>query len=266
MLKGFTAFTAVSLAALIAASPAFAEAPAAQPAEAAQPAAEPAETPDNTPFGNISATITGVTDYRDRGMSQSDEKPALQGSIDWTHDSGFYLGTWLSNVDFNDGDQAEVEWDVYGGYGWEWGGFEFDLMANWIMYPGASDALDYDLVEFTQSVSRAFGIVNAKALVIYSPDNSGDSGTGLYPRAELEVPILETGLNATGTYGFQYVDDAARYGVHSYADWSLGLAYSWEGFDFALQYIDTNLSRSECAEGCGATAVFTVARTFGGKE
>lgn len=224
-----------------------------------------AEEP-TSPWGTFSATLTATTDYRDRGISQSDEHPAIQGSIDWEHDSGFYLGVWASNVDFNDGGEADYELDVYGGYATEWGGFEWDFMVNGIFYPGASEMLDYDLVEFSTAVSRAFGIANTKVVLIYSPDNSGDSGTALYSKFEGDVPIFETGVSLTGNFGHQYVDNKINYGVGSYNDWSVGLAYSWEGFDFALQYIDTNLDRFQCFTGCDATAVFTVARTFGGAE
>ena len=54
------------------------------------------------------ADITGnvglTTDYVFRGISQTDEKPAIQGGLDYAHSSGAYAGVWASNVDFNDGD------------------------------------------------------------------------------------------------------------------------------------------------------------------
>lgn len=59
-----------------------------------------------------------VSDYLFRGISQTDENPAVQGGVDWSNESGFYLGTWLSNTDFNPpGDESSgVEVDLYGGY------------------------------------------------------------------------------------------------------------------------------------------------------
>ncbi len=232
------------------------------------PAGEPKaeETAAASPYGNFSIKLTGATDYRDRGISQSDEKPAIQGSIDWEHDSGLYAGVWASNVDFNDGGEADFELDTYVGFAKEWAGFDWDFMANAIFYPGASDALDYDLVEFTAAVGRSFGIVNTKGTIIYTPDNSGDSGTGVYTKFQADAPIMETGFGLTGSVGHQYVDDKARYGVGSYNDWSLGTTYNWQGTDFTLEYIDTNLSEAQCPDGCSATAVFTVSRKFGGTE
>src|SRR3546814_3900291 len=47
-------------------------------------------------------TVTGsvglVSDYRFRGVSQSDRGMAIQGGITATHESGFYVGTRGSNL------------------------------------------------------------------------------------------------------------------------------------------------------------------------
>jgi uncharacterized protein (TIGR02001 family) len=48
---------------------------------------------------NFSATLTFATDYLSRGVSQTDNKPAVQGSFDYKHPIGVHLGTWGSNVD-----------------------------------------------------------------------------------------------------------------------------------------------------------------------
>lgn len=254
--------TAAAIAALFAHGAARAEEQA--PAAGETPAAE-SEAPVS-PWGSFSATITGVSEYRDRGVTNSDESPALQGSVDWEHDSGVYAGVWGSRVDFNDGGEADVEIDTYVGYIHEWGGFEWDFMLNGIWYPGASDMLDYDLWEFSVAASREFGPVSATGKVIFSPDNFGDSGAAYYPRLDLEVPVFETGFSATGSVGRQYIDDEIRFGLPDYTDWSLGAKYSWKGVDMALTYVDTNLSRAQCADGCDAAVVFSIGHTFGGSE
>ena len=65
----------------------------------------------------FSANVGYFTDYIYRGGSQTADGPAIQGGFDLGHESGFYLGTWASNVDF--GNSAEVEIDFYGGFGGE---------------------------------------------------------------------------------------------------------------------------------------------------
>ena len=82
--------------------------------------------------------------------------PAFQASLDWSHDSGFYLGTWASNVDFGEGDPADIELDVYGGYaaeyesGWGW-------TAGLAHYTYVGAPSDYDYTEVTAGVTFPVG-------------------------------------------------------------------------------------------------------------
>ena len=77
-----------------------------------------AEGPE--PEQSISYNVGAVSDYRVRGIAQTSFKPAVQGGIDFADKSGFYLGTWASNVRWvkalNGATRGSVEWDVYGGY------------------------------------------------------------------------------------------------------------------------------------------------------
>ena len=60
------------------------------------PAPAPAPAPEKSP---ITANVTVVNDYRYRGISQSNFKPAIQGGFDYAHESGFYIGNWNSSLD-----------------------------------------------------------------------------------------------------------------------------------------------------------------------
>src|SRR5690606_30920142 len=59
------------------------------------------------------------SDYRTRGISQTQNDPALQGSATLLHGSGLYLGVWSSNVDFGFGSRTRQELDYYAGYYWQ---------------------------------------------------------------------------------------------------------------------------------------------------
>src|SRR3990170_445709 len=70
--------------------------------------------------GNFAANVGLFSDYTFRGISQTRERPAIQGGLDWSMDTGFkdvgvYLGAWGSNVKFSDGGEATAEFDWYGG-------------------------------------------------------------------------------------------------------------------------------------------------------
>jgi len=95
----------------------------------------------------ISANVALTTDYVWRGVSQNlDESPALQGGFDYSHDSGFYLGVWGSNVSFG-GDES-LELDLYGGVGLDFGIIRYS-------YHGGADSSSLDFTEFYAGVSYA---------------------------------------------------------------------------------------------------------------
>src|SRR5688500_11382116 len=92
-----------------------------------------APEPEYTYTFNVGA----VTDYRYRGISQSRKKPALQGGADFSHKSGFYVGTWASTIKWikDAGGDANVEVDLYGGYKTTFGGVGFDVGVLRYLYP-----------------------------------------------------------------------------------------------------------------------------------
>lgn len=80
---------------------------------------------------NFSATVKLASDYRARGISNSDGA-AIQGSVDWGY-NGFFVGAWASNTEFSD---SNIEIDYYGGYGWSWAGVDFTLQGIYYTFPG----------------------------------------------------------------------------------------------------------------------------------
>ena len=114
---------------------------------------------------DVSATITAVSDYDFRGLTQTRQNPALQGSIDITGKSGWYLGAWASNVDF--GGDENVEVDLYGGFA---GGetFPWDIGIIDYTYPQSNDLRDFP------EIYASLGLAWLKGKVWYS-DNFGGS-------------------------------------------------------------------------------------------
>src|SRR5262245_1132565 len=107
-------------------------------AAGASSAAEEPKSP-HTLTGNVGL----FSQYIFRGLTQTDRDPAIQGGFDYSHESGFYLGTWASNIrwlrDFGSyTNGGSMEWDFYGGYKGTFGksdfGFDVGLLQYW--YPG----------------------------------------------------------------------------------------------------------------------------------
>lgn len=230
----------------------------------------PATAGDILP-GEFSATAGFTSDYVFRGQSQTDENPAVQGSLDWAHDSGVYLGVWGSNVDFDDGDQAQVEVDFYGGYSnTVYDALTYDVFAVYFAYPGADDSLNYDYWEIGMGLGYDFGFASVGGSFAWAPDDYfGGSGTGVNGVGTVSVPLPvgdgPIALSIDGEVGRQFIEDNATFGTPDYTWWSIGLSASVEGFDISAYWVDTSLDQAECFGGsdlCEGRAVIAIGRTF----
>jgi uncharacterized protein (TIGR02001 family) len=226
--------------------------------------------------GDFTGSVAFLTDYTFRGISQTDSKPAVQGGLEWAYtfknDISIYTGIWASNVDFDDGDQAQAEVDLTGGVRGTIDKFSWQLGFTYYYYPGAKVAGDqYDYYEFSVKGGYDFGFVNLTGLVAYSPDYFFETGTGVYVSGDAAIPLpfaekFEPAI--TLHVGHQSIDDNTKFGTPDYIDWAIGVTGKIDNFVLALQYVDTDIKKSECFAGSGITktcegrVVFSVTRPF----
>src|SRR5512139_1331290 len=94
----------------------------------------------------LTANVGLTSNYVFRGISQTGGEPAIQGGFDYSHSSGFYVGTWGSNVgwltDFQGYDHGNLELDLYGGFRNTAGPISYDVGAIRYMYPGSKNNTD----------------------------------------------------------------------------------------------------------------------------
>lgn len=81
-----------------------------------------------------------VSDYVFRGISQTDNHPALQGGADFRHPGGLYAGIWGTTQDIPN-TRSHLRGDAYGGFSYQGTyGLGFDiggrLYSNAYIYPG----------------------------------------------------------------------------------------------------------------------------------
>src|SRR5688572_15154001 len=73
---------------------------------------------------SVTGNVGFFSQYVFRGLAQTNERPALQGGFDYAHSSGFYAGTWASNIswfsDLAPGNSVSLEWDGYTGFKKTW--------------------------------------------------------------------------------------------------------------------------------------------------
>ena len=212
----------------------------------------------------LSGTVGVVSDYDFRGISLSATDPALQGSIDWAAESGFYVGAWGSNIDYGQGVDGDIEIDLYAGYAGETeGGLGWDVGLVYYTYPGSDDISDYP---------ELYGALSYKWFELkqwYSNDLSGLDEDGFYTEANgsFELPA-NFGLNLH--IGYQYGD---AWDGSEFMDYSVGVGYTLGNFDLELKYVDTDLGSGDLAFSSDdvfnteGRAIFSVSSTFPwGKE
>jgi len=226
---------------------------------------------------SASAGLTGTaaltSDYVFRGVSQTHGDPALQAGFEFAADSGWYLGTWGSNISWlSDLSTAaapissSLEVDAYGGYRGKFSeALSFDVGAIYYAYPGdfPSALNDADTAELYFGVG--YSILSAKAYYAVS-DLFGytDSDGSVY-------------LDLAANYGFA---DSWTLNLHAgkqwiqsnesfeYTDWKLGVTKALtNGFSLAVAYTDTNADEWLYTNQHGtyigdSTAVVTLTKAF----
>jgi len=210
----------------------------------------------------VSSTWTAASDYDFRGITQSAQDPAIQGSIDFAADSGWYVGAWGSNVDFGPGG-VDLEVDLYTGFAGESeGGLGYNVGLVYYTYPDDSD-LNY---------FEAYGGISKdwfSGKLWYSNDFGGDSTDGDTPAFYAEVngafPLPQNfSLLAHAGYSFgDYWDDTNS----EYFDYSLGIGYTLKKFDLALKWVDgSDLKAADGTPGdvfsSESRVILTIATTF----
>jgi uncharacterized protein (TIGR02001 family) len=227
--------------------------------------AEDAPPPAEHPWGTLSANIAFTSDYIFRGFSQTLNKPAVQGGLDWDSGMGIYVGTWGSNIDF--GADGSMEWDVYGGYKGAIDKFSYDLGVIGYLYPGSPSSANY--MEAKVALGYDFGFAALSGGFYYSPDWTGNLGHAYYINGGLTVPIPGVeGLSVSGAIGREYYDNPALVDT---TDYNLGASYTLPWFTVDVRWYDTNLPKSACTVTtltgathtvCDSRAVVSVKRTF----
>lgn len=221
-------------------------------------------------MAEISGNISLATDYVFRGVSQTNEDPAIQGGFDWSHASGFYLGAWGSNVEFDENagsfpgesvNEASIEIDYYGGFANSFSsGLGYDVGGIYYSYPGSSGSLDYDYYEFYGGLGWTFNETwSTSGKISYSPEFFGDTGSAWYFEAGLDV-ALPAEFALSGHVGYQTINDTDP---DNYLDWSAGVTKALWGVDLGLTAYGTNGNGSDLNGDLADTrAVFSISKSL----
>jgi uncharacterized protein (TIGR02001 family) len=246
----------------------------------AQSAPAPAPEPEKSP---ITANVTVVNDYRYRGISQSNFKPAIQGGFDYAHESGFYIGNWTSSISWisdyysasgaggtGSSVSAPVEMDFYAGFKKELiaPGFASDIGVLQYWYPtsglpiGNSSQTGFANPNTTEAYiaqNFTFGSLTGFAKISYSLTTlfgNVNSKGSYYPDLTLNYDTGIWGLTLNGHVGYQYVAGntlvagLSNSTLYSYTDWKLGVTKDFGGgLSLAVAYVGTNANKNVTFRG-----------------
>ena len=230
-----------------------------------------AQTAAPAPDWSLSGTVAGQSDYRFRGISQSNRQIVPQGSLNLSGPDGFYIGTWLSKINWQlngTNQNPGVEWDIYAGKHFDLGGTDLNVEAYEYAYPDAQILKGGAAASYFEGIftlSHTFGPVALDAVYAVSPTFSLGGGTGNYLEGQ-SVLTLNDWLTASANIGHQWASNIPV----DYSHFDAGATASWKGISLDLRYLGTDLSKVNCATywmgtknacsaGFAATLSYTIA-------
>ena len=249
---------------------------------------------DGSPH-SLSATLTVTSNYLFRGISQTNNGPAIQGSVDYTYvPLSLYAYVWSSNVftpEYDDssvdqGDQglASAPGDPNARYqprvnsAYKSGMVELDLGVGWAptfgrlgvdvgyvryQYPGTKTESN-NTNEYHLGLSYdVLGHLKPKFTVNFSDSFFGYGSAWYYDLAvDASLPLK---FNVSAHYGWTRYNNSVNHGGgYAYDDFSVSLTRElYKGIILTAAWIDRNKTK-QCQSPfpCGSTAVFSLSKTF----
>ncbi|MBW4330613.1 TorF family putative porin [Stakelama sp. CBK3Z-3] len=210
--------------------------------------ATPALAQDTAPPSpiTVSGGATLVSDYRFRGFTQNGENAAIQGTLNINSDTGFYVGTWASSINF----AGNTEVDLYGGYSTEVSpGITVDAGLLYYLYPKHGN-YDTDFFEPYLNLSGTLGPLEAKVGVNYAWEQSAISDySSVYVHGDVSTAIPNTPVSLNGHIGYAKSDSFLGGLDGDVMDYSIGATTNWKMLTLGISYVNTDAPESVWADG-----------------
>ena len=218
----------------------------------------------------LTGNLTLASDYRFRGISQTNRKPTLQGGFDFAA-GGFYAGNWNANLDSDLYTGSNLEMDFYGGYKGTAGGFGYDVGLLYYDYPGSGNTGAGKIDNTEIYAAASFGPVTLKySHAVSDFFNAPDSKNSYY--LDLSASHEVGGFVLGAHVGYQKLKGGARVTEiggaslrDSIVDYRLGVTREVSGFTLGAAWVGTNRDLAGSVAGrniSGDTLVLSVGKTF----
>ncbi len=214
-----------------------------------------------TSQANVSSTVKVASDYTFNGVSQTTNDPALQASLDYATDSGFYVGTWGSNVDFGANEDTNIEWDAYIGQFFQLNEkVGLDVGIAYYTYHGDSVSDTYNYPEAYAKMAYSSSLGNTEFNFWYSWDYFGLDVNHYIAMLAHTVEVAK-GHNVKISFDRSISADENKWswdGDDTYNHYRIEYMTSWKSFDFNLAAENTSMDQ----DTADSRIVLAVSRTF----
>jgi len=212
---------------------------------------------------DVSSTVNLASDYTFNGVSQTSNDPALQVSLDYAAENGFYAGTWASNVDFGGTDDTNIEWDAYIGQYYQLNdNVGLDVGIAYYTYHGDSASDTYNYPEAYTKFGYNSSLGDTELNFWYSWDYFG-LDVDHYIAMVAHTFEVAPGHSVRVSFDQSTSADEAKWfwgqeDKDAYNHYRIEYMTSWKGFDFDLALEDTNMN----IDTADTRVVLSVSRTF----
>lgn len=195
---------------------------------------------------SLSGSATAVSDYRFRGVSFSNLKPALQADLTLQTKDGLFASAWASNSAEYAG--ADVELNLSAG--WTGGLGPATAAAGVItyLYPGAAGSAVYEMFS---TLSMQLGPVSGTVGGNWAPGQSNLRSSSRYVFGAVEAGIPLTPFTLDARIGHErggMVEDE-RGKTTSKLDWQAGVRATFTAVTVGVSYVGNNLPRTRAPDG-----------------
>lgn len=217
------------------------------------------------PFSS-EGSVTLVSDYYFRGISQTEQGPAIQGSVSINHQDGWYASAWGSNIRFGEG---SMELDLSLGRNWaldeNWG---LDMGLVQYRYPeGDNDTTGYNYMEGYAKLNYQDWQLG---LALSDSYFGNDVGKFWYLSLDWQQ-TLTSELQLNWHLGYNQFDNDQEFKTFlgspvlddsGYTDWGLTLSTEQLGLTWSVGYVGNSIASDACADICDNRLLLSVAKSF----
>lgn len=218
------------------------------------PAHARAQSPGPLP-GSFTGNVAIVSDYIVRGVSLSNQNPAVQGGFDWDSGMGVFAGIWGSSVEF--GNDASAEIDFLAGWRGVIDNFHYEIGGTYYWYPETVVA-GQSFWDVHADLGYNFILADITLGIAYTTDDSSPllNDKTVYYRGRISLPVAEM-MTISGGAGYSFRERRSNY-----SDWNAGATFNVHNwFDIDARYFDSD-DVPMCGTLCDERFVVRISRSF----